>query len=420
MNRTVSTLLIALTAGAAATISVLAQPAAAPTFTQPLFFLVDSKGIQIPLEYKIGQRRLTGFAMYPDRSTLRFPANTNFKFLVRFPAGMGPGNIAFTRYKVQDGWRQLSGGSNVMLTGMDVGNNSFAFVSKDALQTGEYCFNVNTKTNVEVFCLGVDPATGLAEPGQGQPETPAAKPMTNADVIKMASAGLPPEVISSSIRAASVHAFDLSVDGLIALKTSKIPDSVIGSMQEFAGGGASGSAAASNSKPSAFTGIPPEPPDMSAFYYVNSAGKLGRLEMIKADITDNHRTVTDGVKAEFKIFGTKSPVRLKDGDVSIVVKMPQRGKGFLGAMDEGVFDLSEMLFRRWEPVSGARQQLITANKVRLWEKRDPDPGEFDLTIAKLGDNFFRISPVEPLIPGEYCIAVNFVAKYYCFGVDAPR
>jgi len=79
-----------------------------------------------------------------------------------------------------------------------------------------------------------------------------------------------------------------------------------------------------------------------------------------------------------------------------------------------------MLFRRWEPVSGARQQLITANKVRLWEKRDPDTGEFDLTVSKLGDNFFRISPVEPLIPGEYCIAVNFVSKYFCFGIDAPR
>jgi hypothetical protein len=398
-----------------------AQTGTPPTGTQALFYVLDAKGNQTPLEYKIGEKRLlTGFAIQGERSTLRYPADANFKFLARLPIGMAPGNLAFVRYNAKDGWRQVAGGTNVPLTEQDVGNNSFVFSGKEPLRTGEYCFSVNTKTNTEAFCLGIDPAAGVSEAPKSQPDAPVAKPMTNADVIKMASAGLPAEVISSSIRQATGHSFDLSVDGLIALKTKKIPDAVIATMQQFAAGSAPASAAAPNTRPTSTTVMPPEPPDTSVFYYVNTAGKLGQLEVIKADLTDNYKTLTDGVKAEFKIFGARSPVRMKDGDVSIVIKMPQRPKGFAGLIDEGNFDLRGMLFRRWEPTPGARQQLITASKVRLREKRDPDPGEFDLTVSKLGDNFFRISPVEPLIPGEYCIAVSFVSKYFCFGIDAPR
>ena len=153
---------------------------------------------------------------------------------------------------------------------------------------------------------------------------------------------------------------------------------------------------------------------------MNAAGKLGRLEVSKARLLDDHRTLFDGVQAKLEIFGAKSAVRLPDGAMSIVIKLPQKAKGFLGAMDESVVDLNEMLFRRWESTPGARQIWFTASKLRRRQKRDPDPGEFEFTISKLGDSFYNIKPVEPLIPGEYCISVNSVAKAYCFGIDPAR
>src|SRR2546422_225798 len=62
--------------------------------------------------------------------------------------------------------------------------------------------------------------------------TPAAahqQKLTNKDVVKMFKASLPADVIVQAIRS-SMPDFDLSADGLIALKQDGVPDSIIQAM----------------------------------------------------------------------------------------------------------------------------------------------------------------------------------------------
>ncbi|MBI3950183.1 MAG: hypothetical protein HY314_06990 [Acidobacteria bacterium] len=64
-----------------------------------------------------------------------------------------------------------------------------------------------------------------SSPGQEQ------EVLTNDSIIKMVNAGLKAETIIRKIEASRVD-FDLSTDGLIALKKANVPDDVINAMQE--------------------------------------------------------------------------------------------------------------------------------------------------------------------------------------------
>ena len=67
--------------------------------------------------------------------------------------------------------------------------------------------------------------------------------LTNADVLKLHGAGLSPDLIVNSVKAADSVAFDLTPEGLIALKTAGVPDSIIAQMQVRASGVAAPAAA---------------------------------------------------------------------------------------------------------------------------------------------------------------------------------
>jgi hypothetical protein len=54
--------------------------------------------------------------------------------------------------------------------------------------------------------------------------------MTNADVIKMVSAGLNETIIVAAIRQAKHTSFDISADGLVALKTAGVSDGIVAVM----------------------------------------------------------------------------------------------------------------------------------------------------------------------------------------------
>lgn len=96
--------------------------------------------------------------------------------------------------------------------------------------------------------VAVVPEGGSAQ-AKGQPSLA----MTNADVQKLVTAGLSSQVVINAIRQAPVAAFDLSLEGLLALKASGVPDDVVVAMQDWkvpgepAGG--TGSARGSSSAP---------------------------------------------------------------------------------------------------------------------------------------------------------------------------
>lgn len=89
------------------------------------------------------------------------------------------------------------------------------------------------------------------------------KPLANADVIRMLRAGLSEGTVAQAVSSAAAVAFDTSPDGLIALKTAGVPESVISLMitRELQAGasGADAPSAAAPSAPAAATEV--EVPD---------------------------------------------------------------------------------------------------------------------------------------------------------------
>jgi hypothetical protein len=290
---------------------------------------------------------------------------------------------------------------------------------KDPLTPGEYCINLHSEA---LYCFGVDPggAAGAqiaAAAGTGGPA------MTNADVIKMVSAGLSAEIVANTVRQSANHAFDLSIDSLIALKKGNVPDVVVAAMQQASTSAPGAMAAGPSAVPDSKI---PVPTDLSAFFAIDARARLVKLEVGKADLVDARHTLTEGNQIYYKLFGAKSPVRFTDGMVPIVIKLPPKPHGLAGFLDpDAQFgDLYQMQIRRWEPVEGTRQARFDAREQRRGRDQDPDPGTFEYATLKLGEGFYKIIPIEPLVPGEYCVGLHRlpteVERLYCFGIDPPR
>ena len=418
--------------------STIAEPKATG-----IFYFLDANGNRVPLEYDTPMRQTIDAQIRREQAVVRFQAGTPFRFLAR----LAPNSLPYIiQLDSEQGFRTIplwpagkgklmkitKGGKlarYVQFDSTNVGTSSIIMTPKDPLTPGEYCMGAGY---FEWYCFGVDPsiASSASEQASSGPSGGAA--MTNADVIKMASAGLSADVIVSAIHGASSHNFDLSIDSLIALKQAKVPDPAIAAMQQSAT-----TTAAANNPPDTLH-IPDskieEPTDTGAFYAVNKMGRLVKLEIARpelVDVQDRDNQSEQGNEAYYKIFGAQSPVRFTDGMVAIVIKTAPKDHGFMAAfdsaagdMDNQFGDLYDMQMRRWEPVEGRRQALFHTRRERRYSLQDPDPGQVDFSIEKLGDNFYRISPIEPLVSGEYCLGLHRlptdVERLYCFEIDSPR
>jgi hypothetical protein len=415
-------------AAAAASAASLTEPAAAN-----VVYYVDPAGNQLPLEYDVPFRE--GFSSIlearREQSIVRFPQGTPFRFIARIPAGK---TADFMQVDPDRGWRTIpigwagknkgavmSGGKAARLVPFDstsVGTSSTLMTPRESLVPGEYCITLHSE---EWFCFGVDPG-GATEASASTAASGGGTAMTNADVIKMASAGLSGDIIANTIRQAPSHSFDLSIDGLIALKKAGVPDVAVAAMQQ--------SSSAATASPSGAPHVPdskiPVPPDPSVFYAVDAKGRLVRLEVGKADLVDARDTLTEGGQAYYKLFGAKSPVRFTDGAVSIVIKLPPKGHGFFASMDKDnqFGDLYDMQIRRWEPVNGTRQARFNTRQQHRGRDQTPDPGTFDFAALKIGESFYKVVPVDPLVPGEYCVGLHSLPseleRLYCFGIDPAK
>jgi hypothetical protein len=96
------------------------------------------------------------------------------------------------------------------------------------------------RTTAIVLCAFLVCGAACAQQAQA-----ARKPLTNADVIKMVQAGLAESAIVATIQA-NPGSYDISPDGLIALKKSGVTDAEINAIVSAASGGNSSGGAAAN------------------------------------------------------------------------------------------------------------------------------------------------------------------------------
>ena len=99
----------------------------------------------------------------------------------------------------------------------------------------------------------------------------------------------------------------------------------------------------------------------------------------------------------YRVQGAHSPVRVRQGDrLVFVVRLNSGG------------DPRQFQLYRLESRMGSRQTQTTMG--------GPPPG-LPVSINKIGDYVYEITPTRALYPGEYAVSPMNSNETYCFGVD---
>jgi hypothetical protein len=240
-----------------------------------------------------------------------------------------------------------------------------------------------------------------------------APPIANADVIRMIAAKLGDTVIVSAIESAPRTNFDVSVDGLIALKQAGASDVVIHAMQKAATAAPrieapaappvqAPAAPAPNRPPPQAPAqapqprrvTPAEPPQPFVFYRVNpSTGELMTLEKAETKVP------IFGLKT-VSIKGIASPVAFPvDEPHAFVVSK------FAGPEKIAEWQKKTFLAINIEPLAIQKEQRY-ATKVYLpldiTTYGDPQSGRDEKGKPWTRWNY-QITPRAPLRPGQYAI-----------------
>lgn len=229
--------------------------------------------------------------------------------------------------------------------------------------------------------------------------------LTNDAVVAMKKGGLADPVILAKIRASQAK-FDVSTPALIRLKEAGLSDQIIEAMVSHSGPGGPPPAGAAATRDA--SGLPSTSRE-SIFHalgdkYIELMAAVSSVETNFAVFTSKSELVLKGRKAEYRIadrkpvfFSAFAPnevplVKLKPGD----------------SHDDRNLKISKGSFA---PFGGTHKFGVRSeDKVDVASEKDPR-------------GFFRITPREPLTPGEYgfILTHGFAAggsgKIYDFGVD---
>ena len=219
--------------------------------------------------------------------------------------------------------------------------------------------------------------------------------LTNADIIKMQSAGLSETVILSSINSEPA-AYDTSTDGLLALKKGGVSDAVVAAMISRNAAMKSGVAnAAGTNLPSAAQPGPPAGVDEVGVYYQD---KNKNWHPIPSEIVNTKsggvmkRIATDGiVKGDTNghIQGAESPTKLTTG-TNILIFMPD------------TFSPNDYVLVKLHKNSNNREfRSVTGGVFHSSGGATKDTVEFG--SQKIAPHVYELTFATLLTPGEYGI-----------------
>ncbi len=138
-------------------------------------------------------------------------------------------------------------------------------------------------------------------------------------------------------------------------------------------------------------------PDYANAPFLHGASGFIALEREAASAARSGGVYGLGGATVYRIQGARSPVRVHQGDRIVFVVRLESG---WDPRDFQLFRLdSRMGFRQTQPAMGG------------------SPPSLQLTIAKVGDSVYEITPSRPLAPGEYAVSPANSNDSYCFGVD---
>lgn len=157
-----------------------------------------------------------------------------------------------------------------------------------------------------------------------------------------------------------------------------------------------------------------EPEYVNSFFLLDSKAGLLPLERESVGVAGKGRVFLFGqAGVSYEIQHDRSPVRRPEGSpLEIVVRL-----------DNHEIDPANLvLLYPLRVVKGKRQLLISGiGGLSRHTKSDLQSKQIAMTFVKYGQASLKITPADPLTPGEYAIAIQTHDQQptaYCFGIDA--
>ena len=235
----------------------------------------------------------------------------------------------------------------------------------------------------------------------------ATEVLGNEDVIAMAKAGLPAEVMVAKINA-SETAFDTSVATLISLSEAGVDTAVIEAM---AGAGTATASVQVGATPaptarSNFVGTPCATPGI----FVEEDGNLHGIDVTSASQTRTGSGILSGItygivstKAKAVIRGPRAMRRVRQGHPTFWFCFEEAEAG-LSYQTQGAVNPSEFLLVSFQVKKRSQERTFEIGKFNLWsgsQSGTPPKQLKDVSYEQVQPGVFRVSPVAAIEPGEY-------------------
>jgi len=250
--------------------------------------------------------------------------------------------------------------------------------------------------------------------------------LTNDAIVKMVKAGLSANVIVSMVKTQPAK-YTLSPDDLIALKSAGVPDIVVGAMVERNAGAVIGSAAnrtASGATPAAGTVASGDPNDPMAPHdsgiYLYSKNRNGEYNLTVLEQAAYQGSKTGGMLGSAMTYGIKKVhqkaiipgqhASIRSSDPQPVFyfyfedKAAGLGKGGFGA--GAVSNPNQFALIKLEVTKSSRETTIAEFGAFGGSSGTNQKSMISFKSEKLKTGLYRVTPINPMEPSEYCFLVS--------------
>ena len=258
--------------------------------------------------------------------------------------------------------------------------------------------------------------------------------MTNADVVKLAGAGVGDALIVQAIGQAKLTGFDVSPDAIVRLKTAGISDAVIAAMLNPKVPLTASPAPSAPSAPLPASAAPREPG-----IYLDPDGDRSRLLALEPTVFSQAKAggmflsgLTYGAyKAKIKavVRVGKAKVRTSATKPIFYFYFDQKSAGSFGGWLSGAASPNEFILAQMIQKKDSRELVVGEMGLYTSSTGARSKDIVPLDVQKLGPGEYRVVPTEDLGAGEFCffyaagmnaLGGSTVGKLFDFGADTGR
>ena len=246
--------------------------------------------------------------------------------------------------------------------------------------------------------------------GQGSQET-----LTNQEIITMLRVGLSPTVIINKIRASKTQ-FDLSTNELIKLKDAGVTNEILEAMQGYSESTdvpmrppSMPPLMTSTAPPGPDPNDPLTPRDVGIYLFTSKDGQKSFIELEPSAVTRNRSgskiatTLTQGIwvtKEKAMINGSESAIKTKEPYPVFYFYLNEKDRT-MAVVRYFPASVNQFQLVKFDQKKGVRE--VTIGKVSSYYGKTGIPNDriMEISIDKVGDGIYKVTPKQVLKPGEY-------------------